>query len=157
MDKMDTAIDGSMKSSLQNALEDVQDMYTPSEGEPYMSEQQLAYFKEKLVRWRDQLLEESRSTLNMMKEEPVKEVDLLDQGAFESYMNVKLRTSTRYYKLIQKIDAALERIKSGEYGYCEETGEAIGLRRLEARPIATLSLAAQEWHEKREQRVRMRR
>ena len=157
MDKMDTAIDGAMKSSLQNALEDIQDMYTPAEGEPYMSEQQLAYFKEKLVRWRDQLLEESRSTLNMMKEEPVKEVDLLDQGAFESYMNVKLRTSTRYYKLIQKIDAALERIKSGEYGYCEETGEAIGLRRLEARPIATLSLAAQEWHEKREQRVRMRR
>ena len=157
MEKMDAAIDGSMQGSLQNALEDVQDIYIPSEGEPYMSEEQLAYFKEKLVRWRDQLLEESRSTLNMMKEEPVKEVDLLDQGAFESYMNVKLRTSTRYYKLIQKIDAALERIKSGEYGYCEETGEAIGLPRLEARPIATLSLAAQEWHEKREQRVRMRR
>ena len=157
MEKTDAAIEGSIRSSLQNALEDVGDAYVPSEGEPYMSEQQLSYFKEKLICWRDQLLEESRSTLNMMKEEPVKEVDLLDQGAFESYMNVKLRTSTRYYKLIQKIDAALERIRSGEYGYCEETGEAIGLRRLEARPIATLSLAAQEWHEKREQRVRMRR
>ena len=157
MEKTDAAMDGSIQNSLQNALDDAEDVYTPSEGEPYMNEQQLAYFKKKLVRWRDQLLEESRSTLNMMKEEPMREVDLLDQGAFESYMNVKLRTSTRYYKLIQKIDAALERIKSGEYGYCEETGEAIGLRRLEARPIATLSLAAQEWHEKREQRVRMRR
>ena len=157
MEKMNAAMDGSMRISLQNALEDVQDMYMPSEDEPYMSEQQLAYFKEKLIHWRDQLLEKSQSTINMMKEESVKEVDLLDQGAFESYMNVKLKTSTRYSKLIHKIDAALERIKSGEYGYCEETGEAIGLRRLEARPIATLSLAAQEWHERREQRIRMRR
>ena len=93
MDKMDAAIDGSMKSSLQNALEDIQEMYTPAEGEPYISEHS-SPIQKKIVRWRDQLLEESRSTLNMTKEEPVKEVDLLDEGAFESYMNVKLRTST---------------------------------------------------------------
>ncbi len=157
MEKLDTASSGSSPDALQNLSKETLERYVPSDDEPYMSEQQLAYFKEKLICWREQLLEESRSTLNMMKEDPVKEVDLLDQGAFESYMNVKLKTSNRYYKLIHKIDAALERIKSGEYGYCEETGEAIGLKRLEARPIATLSLYAQEGHEKKEQRIRMRR
>lgn len=136
---------------------DLQQEHAPSEAEQYMNEQQLIYFKEKLLCWREQLFNESSSTLNLMKEDSGREIDILDQGALETHMALKLNTCSRYYKLTQKINDALERIKDGSYGYCEETGEPIGLKRLEARPIATLSLEAQEWHEQKERRLKMRR
>ncbi len=120
--------------------------YIPSDDEPYMNEQQLSYFKEKLFRWRDQLFNESRSALILLKDDHGREADFLEQGALETNISIKLRTCDRYYRLIQKINGALEQIEVGEYGYCEETGDAIGLKRLEA----------QEWHEQKERRGRMR-
>ena len=92
-----------------------------------------------------------------MKDDPGREIDILDQGALETHMSLKLSTCSRYYKLIHKINSALERITEGTYGYCEATGEPIGLKRLEARPIATLTLEAQQWHEQKERRGKMRR
>ena len=145
------------KPLLSRSETDLQQEHAPSEAEQYMNEQQLIYFKEKLLCWRDQLFNESSSTLNLMKEDSGREIDVLDQGALETHMTLKLSTCSRYYKLTQKINDALERIKEGSYGYCEETGEPIGLKRLEARPIATLSLEAQEWHEQKEMRRKMRR
>lgn len=124
--------------------------YKPSEKEPYMSKPQLKYFREKLKTWRDELIAESQETINNLKEENWREPDLADRATLETDAGVELRTRNRYLKLIGKIDAALERIDKGEYGYCEETGEPIGLKRLEARPIATLSIEAQERHEKAE-------
>ena len=145
------------KPLLSRSETDLQQEHAPSEAEQYMNEQQLVYFKEKLLCWREQLFNESSSTLNLMKEDSGREIDILDQGALETHMALKLNTCSRYYKLTQKINDALERIKEGSYGYCEETGEPIGLKRLEARPIATLSLEAQEWHEQKERRLKMRR
>ena len=124
--------------------------YKPTEKEPYMSKQQLKYFRQKLTVWRDELLAESQETINNLKEENWREPDIADRATLETDASVELRTRNRYLKLIGKIDAALERIDKGEYGYCEETGEPIGLKRLEARPIATLSIEAQERHEKAE-------
>lgn len=124
--------------------------YTPSESEKYMSKPQLEYFRQKLIKWRDELLAESQETINNLKEENWREPDLSDRASLETEAGVELRTRNRYLKLIGKIDAALRRIDDGTYGYCEETGEPIGLKRLEARPIATMSIEAQERHEKME-------
>jgi DnaK suppressor protein len=124
--------------------------YRPSDDEPFMNDRQLEYFRAKLLAWKDEILEESRSTLASLQQETIAEPDLADRATSETDRSLELRTRDRQRKLIAKIDAALRRIEEGTYGYCEETGEPISLSRLEARPIATLSLEAQERHEKRE-------
>lgn len=126
--------------------------YVPSEDEPYMNPKQLEYFRQKLLAWREQLVKESGESLQRLKEGSMREVDVLDQGTLETNNSLKLRTRDRCLELIGEIDDALERIEDGTYGYCEQTGEEIGIKRLEARPIATLSLEAQEWHERRRKR-----
>lgn len=124
--------------------------YRPSEDEEFMNPTQLEYFRQKLLRWRGELLAESTETLQHLKEESLSEPDVADRASLETERFTELRTRDRERKLISKIDAALLRIAEGRYGYCEETDEPIGLRRLEARPIATLSLEAQERHERME-------
>ena len=124
--------------------------YEPSEKEEYMNDMQLAYFKKKLTDWRDELLKESRETMDHLKEENWQEADIADRASLETEAGVELRTRNRYLKLISKIDAAIRRIEQGEYGYCEETGDEIGLKRLEARPVATMTIEAQERHERME-------
>jgi DnaK suppressor protein len=124
--------------------------YQPSDDEPFMNPRQLEYFRRHLLRWRDELLQESSHTLQNLQEDSLQSADIADRASAETDRAVELRTRDRERKLIQKIDEALERIKDGTYGYCEETDEPIGLRRLEARPIATLSLEAQERHERME-------
>ena len=124
--------------------------YKPSESESYMNAKQLEYFRQKLLAWREELLHESQETIEHLKEEDWHEADLSDRASKEAEAGIELRTRNRYLKLIGKIDAALQRIEDGSYGYCEETGEPIGLKRLEARPIATLTIEAQERHEKLE-------
>lgn len=124
--------------------------YKPSEDEEFMNPLQLAYFKGKLLAWRAELLQESSETLNSMQQENLAQPDLTDRASLETDRSIELRTRDRERKLISKIDEALERVMDGSYGYCEETGEPISLRRLEARPIATLSIEAQEAHERRE-------
>ena len=124
--------------------------YKPSEKEEYMSKNQLDYFKQKLSVWREELIAESQETINNLKEENWQEPDLSDRASLETEAGVELRTRNRYLKLIGKIDSALRRIEDKTYGFCEETGEPIGLKRLEARPIATMTIEAQERHEKME-------
>ncbi len=124
--------------------------YKPTEKEEYMNKFQLEYFRQKLVAWRDDLLAESQETINNLKEENWREPDLADRASLETDAAVELRTRNRYLKLIGKIDSALERIKEGEFGYCEESGDPIGIKRLEARPVATMTIEAQERHEKAE-------
>jgi DnaK suppressor protein len=124
--------------------------YRPSEDEPFMNERQREYFRRKLQAWKEEILEESRSTIATLQQETVAEADLADRATSETDRGLELRTRDRQRKLIAKIDQALRRIEDGSYGYCEETGEPIALSRLEARPIATLSLEAQERHERRE-------
>lgn len=124
--------------------------YKPTEKEEYMSPRQLEYFKQKLLDWREELLKESQETIEHLKEENWREPDLSDRASLETEAGVELRTRNRYLKLIGKIDAALKRIEDGSYGYCEETGDPIGLKRLEARPVATLTIEAQERHERME-------
>ena len=124
--------------------------YKPSEREDYMSPLQLEYFRQKLLAWRGELLAESRETLEHLHEEDWHQADIADRASLETEAGVELRTRNRYLKLISKIDSAIRRIETGEYGYCEETGEPIGIKRLEARPVATLSIEAQERHEKQE-------
>ena len=124
--------------------------YRPTENEQFMNPLQLEYFRQKLLRWRSELLAESSETLHHLKEESLAEPDLTDRASLETERAIELRTRDRERKLISKIDAALMRIEDGSYGYCEETDEPIGIRRLEARPIATLSLEAQERHERME-------
>ena len=124
--------------------------YRPSENEQFMNPLQLEYFRQKLLRWRAELLAESSETLQHLKEESLAEPDLTDRASLETERAIELRTRDRERKLISKIDAALLRIEDGSYGYCEETDEPIGIRRLEARPIATLSIEAQERHERME-------
>lgn len=122
--------------------------YEPSADEPYMNLNQLEYFKQKLIDWKTELLSESQDTIKHLQEEKWHtEHDPTDQAVTETDTGLKLRTGGRYRKLLDKIDQALERIDVGEYGYCEETGEEIGIKRLQARPIATLSIEAQERHE----------
>lgn len=121
--------------------------YTPSEKEEYMNPFQREYFRQKLLNWKSELLEESRETLDHLKEENWQEPDVNDRATVEADTSLELRTRDRYRKLLDKINAAIQRIDNDAYGYCEETGEEIGLKRLEARPIATLSIEAQERHE----------
>jgi len=128
--------------------------YKPSPDEEYMSPQQLEYFRRKLLDWRNELLQESENTINHLKEENWQEPDINDRATLETDAALELRTRDRYRKLINKIDAALARIADGSYGYCEETGDEIGLARLEARPIATLTIEAQEKHERLERQHR---
>jgi DnaK suppressor protein len=124
--------------------------YRPSEEEPFMNEVQREYFRAKLLRWRDDILRESRETLQHLQTESENHPDLADRASSETDRAIELRARDRQRKLIAKIDAALTRIEDGTYGFCEETGEPISIRRLEARPIATLSIEAQERHERRE-------
>ncbi|MBP5856970.1 RNA polymerase-binding protein DksA [Marivibrio halodurans] len=124
--------------------------YRPTEEEEFMNPLQVEYFRQKLLRWRQELLQESSETLESMQEESLAQPDLTDRASLETDRAIELRARDRERKLIAKIDAALQRIADGSYGYCEVTEEPISLRRLEARPIATLSLEAQEAHERQE-------
>ena len=124
--------------------------YRPSEHEPFMNERQREYFRKKLLIWKEEILKEARETLANLQEENQNHSDFADRASSETDRAVELRARDRQRKLIAKIDEALTRIDDGTYGYCEETGEPISLRRLEARPIATLSVEAQERHERRE-------
>ena len=124
--------------------------YRPTENEPFMNPRQREYFRKKLETWRDDILRESRETLENLQEESQNHPDMADRASSESDRALELRTRDRQRKLISKIDAALKRIEDGTYGYCEETGDPITIARLDARPIATLSLEAQEMHERRE-------
>ncbi len=124
--------------------------YRPTDDEPFMSERQLEYFRRKLLVWKDEIRRESRETVAHLQAETENHPDLADRATSETDRSLELRTRDRQRKLISKIDEALRRIDDGSYGYCEETGEPIGLARLDARPIATLSLEAQERHERRE-------
>jgi DnaK suppressor protein len=124
--------------------------YVPSEDEPFMNERQKAYFRTKLVSWKNEILREARETLEILQRENANLPDLADRASSETDRAIELRARDRQRKLISKIDAALHRIDEGTYGYCEETGEPIALKRLDARPIATLSIEAQERHERRE-------
>jgi DnaK suppressor protein len=128
--------------------------YRPTENEPYMGKKQLKYFKEKLQAWKDEILQGNRDTINTMQENVAPIPDLVDRASSEADRALELRTRDRERKLISKIDAAIRRIEMGEYGHCEETGEPIGIKRLEARPIATLCLEAQERHERKERTIR---
>jgi DnaK suppressor protein len=124
--------------------------YRPSDKEPFMNERQREYFRAKLLAWREDILKETKETLQHLQQENENHPDLADRASSETDRAIELRARDRQRKLITKIDEALARIDEGTYGYCEETGEPISLRRLEARPIATLSVEAQERHERRE-------
>ena len=126
------------------------DDYRPAEDEPFMNERQLEYFRRKLLAWREELLDDSRSTIETLQDNTRSIPDIADRASEETDRALELRTRDRQRKLVAKIDAALRRIEDGEYGYCEVTGEPISLKRLDARPIATMSLEAQERHERRE-------
>lgn len=124
--------------------------YRPSDDEPFMNARQRAYFKAKLSAWKEEIIRSNRETLQHLQDGSEQHADIADRATSETDKALELRARDRQRKLIAKIDAALARIEDGTYGYCEETGEPISLKRLDARPIATLSLEAQERHEKRE-------
>ena len=124
--------------------------YRPSEDEPFMNERQRLYFRQKLVAWKEEIVRQTKETLTGLHEDTGQHADIADRATSETDRALELRARDRQRKLVSKIDAALARIDDGSYGYCEETGEPIGLKRLDARPIATLSLEAQERHERRE-------
>ena len=126
------------------------DGYLPSENEPFMNERHRAYFRNKLLAWKEEIVRQNRETLHVLHEDSAQHADLADRATSETDRALELRARDRQRKLVAKIDAALARIEEGTYGYCEDTGEPIGLKRLDARPIATLSLEAQERHERRE-------
>ena len=146
---MATAVDtlgGEMASSATSLPDD----YRPSADEPFMGPRQQAYFRRKLLQWKDSILEEAKGTLAQLQTDSLREPDITDRASSETDWSIELRTRDRQRKLISKIDAALRRIEEGEYGYCEVTGEPISLARLEARPIATMTVEAQERHERNE-------
>ncbi len=124
--------------------------YRPSEDEPFMNDRQKEYFRRKLQQWKDEILQEARETLVALQTESENHADIADRASSETDRAIELRARDRQRKLIAKIDSALARIEDGTYGYCEETGDPISLKRLDARPIATLSIEAQERHERRE-------
>ena len=128
----------------------VEDGYRPSENEPFMNDRQKEYFRRKLLGWRESILAESKETLAALQNESENHADLADRASSETDRAIELRARDRQRKLIAKIEAALARLDDGSYGFCVETGEPISLRRLDARPIATLSVEAQERHERRE-------
>ena len=138
------------KSAKINAPADFEADYIPSDTEEFMSDRQLAFFTKLLQDWRGEILEESRGTLNQLQDAPIREPDLNDRASSETDWSIELRTRDRQRKLISKIESALQRISDGEYGYCQVTGEPISLARLRARPIATMTLEAQERHERQE-------
>ena len=125
-------------------------IYRPTDREPFMNERQREYLRLKLLDWREDILKEAKETLQHLQDDNQNHPDLADRASSETDRAIELRARDRQRKLISKIDAALQRIEDGTYGYCEETGEPISLKRLEARPIATLSIEAQERHERRE-------
>ena len=125
-------------------------LYRPTDREPFMNDRQREYFRNKLLTWREDILKEAKETLQHLQDDNQNHPDLADRASSETDRAIELRARDRQRKLIAKIDAALQRIEDGSYGYCEETGEPIGVARLDARPIATLSLEAQERHERRE-------
>lgn len=129
---------------------DIEDKYRPTEKEPFMNEKQREYFRLKLLAWKEDIYRESRETLSNLQEQSRNHPDLADRASSEADRSIELRARDRQRKLIAKIDEALLRIEDGTYGYCEETGEPISVQRLDARPIATLSIEAQERHERRE-------
>ncbi|MBV9930435.1 MAG: RNA polymerase-binding protein DksA [Alphaproteobacteria bacterium] len=126
------------------------DAYRPNANEEFMNPMQLAYFRQKLLNWKEELLRESAGTMAQLKSGPIREADVTDRASSETDWAIELRTRDRQRKLITKIDSALRRIETGEYGFCEVTGEPISLARLEARPIATMTVEAQERHERNE-------
>ena len=128
--------------------------YRPSPDEPFMGPRQLAFFRARLLAWKDEIFRETKETLQTLQSESLREPDVTDRASTETDWSIELRTRDRQRKLISKIDAALSRIEDGEYGYCEVTGEPISLQRLEARPIATMTLEAQERHERAEKVTR---
>ncbi len=128
----------------------IDDTYRPSEDEPFMNERQRDYFRRKLIQWREDILRESKETLVALQNENENHPDVADRASSETDRAIELRARDRQRKLISKIEAALSRLDDNTYGYCEETGEPISLKRLDARPIATLSVEAQERHERRE-------
>jgi DnaK suppressor protein len=124
--------------------------YTPNDGEAFMNLKQREYFRQKILKWRQEIMQGATETLSSLKTSTLREADLNDQATIETDLSLELRARDRDRKLLNKINAALERLNEGSYGYCEETGEPIALARLEARPIATLSIEAQERHERKE-------
>ncbi len=137
-------------SVLEAPEKSIPDGYRPSEDEPFMNERHLQYFRLKLLNWKEDILRESKETLSHLQAETENHPDLADRASSETDRSLELRTRDRQRKLISKIEAAIRRIEDGSYGFCEDTGEPIGLARLDARPIATMSLEAQERHERRE-------
>jgi DnaK suppressor protein len=135
---------------LAKAKRSIGEDYVPSDSEPYMSEAQQDYFRRLLLAWKKSILEAAAGTLQQLQDGPIREPDLNDRASSETDWGIELRTRDRQRKLIAKIDSALRRIEEGEYGYCEVSGEPIGLGRLVARPIATMTVEAQEAHERRE-------
>ena len=129
---------------------ELEESYKPTDNEPFINERQKEYFRRKLLAWKDDILEESRETLVALQSENENHPDLADRASSETDRAIELRARDRQRKLIAKIEAAIERLDDGSYGYCEETGEPISIKRLDARPIATLSIEAQERHERRE-------
>jgi DnaK suppressor protein len=139
-----------VEKTLMQANRQIPEDYRPSEDEPFMSNRQRVYFRRKLLAWRDEILRSTKETLQHLYEESVQHPDIADRATTETERAVELRACDRQRKLIAKIDAALMRLDDGTYGYCEETGEPLSLKRLDARPIAILSVEAQERHERRE-------
>ena len=129
---------------------DLDPSYVPADDEPFMNDRQLKFFEKQLIDWKNSILAEAQGTLNQLQDGPIREPDLNDRASSETDWSIELRTRDRQRKLISKIDAALRRISEGEYGYCQVTGEPISLARLRARPIATMTLEAQERHERQE-------
>ncbi|MGF7147839.1 DnaK suppressor protein [Sphingomonas zeicaulis] len=145
---VDTFDDGDKGSD--HAAGGAADDYRPSADEPFMNERQQNYFRNKLISWKENILREAKGTLAQLQTDSLREADITDRASSETDWSIELRTRDRQRKLISKIDAALRRIDEGEYGYCEVTGEPISLGRLEARPIATMTVEAQERHERNE-------
>jgi DnaK suppressor protein len=135
-------------------LKKMDDAYSPITDEPFMNERQREYFRNRLRVWRGDIIAENRETLETLQNQNENHADLADRATSETGRSIELRARERQRKLIAKIDSALRRIEDGTYGYCEETGEPISLRRLDARPVATLSIEAQERHERRERAYR---
>jgi DnaK suppressor protein len=138
------------KKNGHNGLAEKVKNYKPTDKEPFMNERQRDYFRIKLLAWKEEIIKEARETLQHLQDENQNHPDLADRASSETDRAIELRARDRQRKLIAKIEAALSRLEDGTYGYCEETGDPIAIRRLEARPIATLSIEAQERHERRE-------
>lgn len=150
----DLLIKSEAAAKIQQPIVELPEGYVPSADEEFMNPLQLEYFRRKLVAWKEDILREARETLETLQSESLREPDVTDRASSETDWSIELRTRDRQRKLISKIDAALRRVETGEYGYCEVTGDPISLQRLEARPIATMTLEAQERHERMEKVTR---